>query len=238
MNDTAIHPTVSVIIPVYNGERYLHYALESVFAQTYPVYEVIVVDDGSTDGTVEVARRWPGVRVLTQSHGGASMARNYGLSVAQGDVIAYIDADDLWLPEKLARQVEVLNTCSEVGYVLCRMRIFCEEGVEMPETLNAQHHASDPPAVIPSALVVRRSVVDAVGLFDTGLETGEDTDWFARAGDMEIPSRTLDEVLLERRIHGLNNSLICPTNNANLLEVLKRSIIRKKLKAMRKDGGN
>lgn len=228
-------PTVSVIIPVYNAAVYLPQALDSVLAQNYPVSQIIVIDDGTEDGMAEVARQYPRVTVLRQPHRGAGAARNLGLSVADGEIIAYIDADDIWLPHKLASQIRVLLDNPRLGYVLCRMRVFCEDGGAVPDTLNQRHYAANPPARVPSALVVWRAVADAVGQFDPDLETGEDADWFARANDMDIAVETLDEVLLEKRIHRTNISLICPNNKANLMEVLRRSILRKKRKTERKD---
>jgi glycosyltransferase involved in cell wall biosynthesis len=231
-------PTVSVIIPVWNGAYYLQDALASVFAQTYLVHEVIVIDDGADDAMVEVAREYSGVTVLTQAHAGVSAARNLGLSVATGDIIAYLDADDIWLPDKLESQINVLLSKPELGYVLCRMRVFCEAGCSLPDTLNQQHYAADPIAAIPSALVVWRSVVDAVGLFDQNLETAEDADWFGRAGSLGILADSVDQILLEKRLHGTNISLTCPTNTSNLLKVLHRSILRKKATSEPKEGSD
>ena len=179
-----------------------------------------------------------GGTVLTQPHSGVSAARNLALSVATGDIIAYIDADDIWLPHKLETQIGVLVRKPELGYVLCRMRAFCEGGGSMPESLNRMHYEDNPTGMIPSALVVRRWAVDAVGFFDTGLETAEDLDWFARAGDLGIAAETVDEILLEKRIHGANISLICPTNTSNLIEVLRRNIMRKNATSERKEGSD
>lgn len=107
---------VSVVMPVHNAAPTLARALESVLAQTYPASEIIVVDDGSTDGSGEVAVRTAGsaVRVIRQECGGASSARNAGIDVATGDVIALLDADDWWDPDKLSRQVAVFTDHAEV----------------------------------------------------------------------------------------------------------------------------
>jgi glycosyltransferase involved in cell wall biosynthesis len=220
-------PTVTVIIPAYNRERFIRCALDSVFAQTYPICQVIVVDDGSTDRTAQIAHCYPQVTLLSRANGGPSVARNDGLSAANGEVIAFLDSDDVWLPNKIETQMQVLTERPDVGYVLCRMRAFCEEGFEMAGKVNLLHYASDPPARLPSALLVRRSVMDEVGHFDPCLRTAEDADWFARATDLGIVFHTVDEVLLEKRVHPHNISFTDEKDHTNLIEALRRSIARK-----------
>src|SRR5436305_9045125 len=129
---------VSVIMAVRDGERYIAEALESVFAQTRPPDEVIVVDDGSKDGTVGIARRFP-VRLVSRAADGVSAARNAGLEVARGDLIAFIDHDDRWLPRKVERQVAYLEARSDVGYVLCWLRAFIAAGASRPAWIRDEH---------------------------------------------------------------------------------------------------
>ena len=108
--------TISVVIPAYNAERTLAAALDSVIAQTRHADEVIVVDDGSTDATAAIAGAYgPPVRCLSLANGGVARARNAGIAAAGGDLVAFLDADDVWLPEKLARQSELMETRAEVG---------------------------------------------------------------------------------------------------------------------------
>src|SRR5579863_4931679 len=105
-----VHPTVSVVIPTYNYARFLGQAIDSVLAQTCPVKEIIVVDDGSTDDTFNVLARYgPAVRALKQKNCGPAAARNRGVGIAGGDLIAFLDADDFWMPDKLAKQVRRLK---------------------------------------------------------------------------------------------------------------------------------
>src|SRR5437667_12630279 len=112
-------PLVSVVIPCYNGERYLAEAIESVLAQRYEPLEIIVVDDGSTDRSAEVARHFgDAVQYVCQPHAGAAAARNRGVGLATGDLIAFLDADDVWTEGRLARQVQVLEADPSVGMVM------------------------------------------------------------------------------------------------------------------------
>lgn len=220
-------PLISIIIPVYNGEYYIQAALDSIFAQDYKNHEIIVVDDGSTDSTLDILQKYPGIRVLRQENMGPASARNLGISAAQGTMIAFLDSDDIWHPNKLSVQVLEMIEHPDIGYILCRMHLFCEFGITLPDTLNAKHYLNDPSAYIPSALLVRKSVLDEVGLFNPQLRTAEDADWFARAKDMGISSIILDMVLLEKRLHQNNISMTDTHNNANLLSALRQSVIRK-----------
>ena len=115
-------PRVSVVMPVYNGEQFLAEAIQSVLAQTYNHYELIIVDDGSTDGSSTLAKRFEGgvVRYLSQSNGGVSKAMNSGISAARGEYVAFLNQDDIWLPEKLDVQVAYLESHIDVGAVYCQ----------------------------------------------------------------------------------------------------------------------
>src|SRR5436309_14667644 len=117
-------PLVSVVIPVYNGERYLADAIQSVLDQTYRNFEVIVVDDGSTDRSAEIAKRFgEAVRYVYRTNGGVCKARNAGIAAARGAYIAFLDQDDLWLHDKLAAQVAYLDSHPEAGAVYCQCQV-------------------------------------------------------------------------------------------------------------------
>jgi glycosyltransferase involved in cell wall biosynthesis len=118
-------PTVTVIIPTYNYGRFVADAIASVLAQTYAVFEIVVVDDGSTDETEEVVKTFgERVRYIKQQNAGVSAARNAGIEVSSGDLIAFLDADDTWLPEKIEKQVAKFAEDAEIGLVHCGMREF------------------------------------------------------------------------------------------------------------------
>src|ERR1044072_1619841 len=117
---------VSVIIPVYNGGRYLRAALESVFAQTYRPIEVIVVDDGSADDSGLIAQSFPEVRHMRQQNQGVAAARNNAIAASRGEFLAFLDQDDLWTPEKLRLQIGYLLTHPELGYTLTQQKFFLD----------------------------------------------------------------------------------------------------------------
>jgi glycosyltransferase involved in cell wall biosynthesis len=223
-----MNPLVSVIIPVYNGEKYLAEALDSVAAQDYTPLETIVVDDGSTDGTAQLAQARPEVRYIYQTNQGGGGARNTGLAAATGDFIAFLDADDVWLPGKLHAQVAYLLAHPEVGIVFTRMESFLEPGATWPAGLNEAYYAQGPVAYLPSALLGRRRVFEQVGLFDASYRTDEDSDWFFRARDAGVVSAAVPQILLRRRIHTANNSRAAGAATPELVRLVRASLQRKR----------
>lgn len=196
MNDSL----VSVIVPVYNGERYLAEALDSILAQDYRPVEVIVVDDGSTDRSGEIARSFNDVRYLRQENQGPAAARNNGMAAANGGFLSFCDADDLLRPTKVSAQVAYLGEHVDVDCVLVRHEVFFEAGVSRPAWL-----LDDEGAQAQSALV-RRSVIERVGGFDPAYRLTEGIEWLSRMRDAGVTIALLPEVLQDRRIHGGNLS--------------------------------
>jgi len=187
-------PLVSVIIPVFNGAAHLERALESVCRQTYPLshLEVIVVDDGSTDGSARLAAgftdRLPGLQLLVQPNRGVAAARNLGLSVCSGEVIAFLDCDDEWLPEKIAAQVTVLQANPSLGLVHCGC-VFVDTRGEELQNWSRQSRVDEGDILleficdfflITSSVIVPRPVIDEIGNFDEKLKVGEDNELFLR----------------------------------------------------------
>lgn len=184
-------PLVSVVIPVYNGERFLKESLESVFAQTCHDYEVVCVDDGSTDGSCSLLEQYGArVRVIQQENAGQSAARNAGARQATGAFVAFLDQDDLWYPSKLAQQVAVLNAEADVALVHCNYDRIDGDGRVLVAGAALAERASDLASplgrligevlVFPSAMMVRRDVFQRVGGFDPELRGFEDFDLIAR----------------------------------------------------------
>jgi glycosyltransferase involved in cell wall biosynthesis len=200
----------SVVIAAYNEERYLGEAITSVLAQTYRPLELIVVDDGSTDRTAEIAAAHPDVRLLRQPNRGLGAARNAGAAIAAGEYLSFHDADDLMTPDKLSTQIGFLEGHPECGCVLARQRLLLEDGAPMPFWVRGERVPDDPtagrgpggeeqPHTI--TMVVRREAFDAVGPFDEAMRIAQDIDWFFRAHEAGIGVEVLDDVLLIRRVH-------------------------------------
>jgi glycosyltransferase involved in cell wall biosynthesis len=193
--------TVSVILAVYNGERYLADALRSVFGQTVPPDEVIVIDDGSTDGTADIARGFPGTRYAHQPNAGQGRALDHGVALSRGELFAFLDADDLWTPNKLALQTAALRADGDLEAVFGHAEQFMEVAAG-PSRLPAARVVV--PARLPGAMLIRRDALDRVGPFDAGFRVANVVQWGLRAAECGLRSRMLNEIVLRRRIHDQN----------------------------------
>jgi glycosyltransferase involved in cell wall biosynthesis len=200
---------VSCIVPVFNGERYLGEALHSVLAQTYKSVEIIVVDDGSTDRTPQILENFgKQIRSLRQDNGGPAAARNSGVGIAQGDLIAFLDADDLWHPEKLRRQMQCLEARPEADLCITYLQNFWSPEFKAEAEHFSNHRLSKPTPgyfMLPTVLI-RRDVFDSIGFFNTKLQVCEDVEWFLRAVERDMVILVLREVFLQRRLHASNLS--------------------------------
>lgn len=194
--------SISVVIPTCNRAPLISRALDSVLAQTRPVLEIIVVDDGSTDGSAELVRsHYPEVKLLRQANHGVSHARNTGIRAAAGDWIAFLDSDDAWLPEKVARQCDALGRQPGLRIVHCN-EIWIRRGVRINQKQRHRKYGGHIftrclpiCAVSPSAALIHRSIFDAVGLFDESLPACEDYDMWLRICS-RYPVLYLDEQLI------------------------------------------
>lgn len=185
-----MQPKVSVIIPTYNREKFIGEAIQSVLDQTFQDFEVIVVDDGSTDRTGDVVQAFASEKVqyVYQSNRGRSNARNHALGLAKGRYIAFLDSDDLYLPDKLALQVDYMDSHPEIGMVYTSAYCIDENGVRTKDEYEAtvsgwvyEHIAFFVPVTITlPTVMVRKEVFDKVGEFDEAMERFEDTDMWRR----------------------------------------------------------
>ena len=180
MGGSRIMPEVSVVIPAFNAARFLPDALESVFQQTFTDYEVVVVDDGSTDDTAQLVNRYGNrMRYFFQENAGVSRARNRGIRESAGKYIAFLDADDVWLPTKLARQVERFRQRPALGMVFTDGVSFNEQGVLRGSKIKWRRRLAKRDliraiflysGVGTPTVMVRRDVFDRVGYFDETLD--------------------------------------------------------------------
>jgi glycosyltransferase involved in cell wall biosynthesis len=221
-------PTVSCIVPVYNGARFLAEALDSILDQNWPAHEVLVVDDGSTDATADVLRGFGSrVRVLPQSNRGPAAARNAAIVRATGSFIAFLDADDRWLPGKLDRQLARFRQRPELMICFAWFRnIRGADSLEGDPLLDPAFWPVTP--FSPCTLLARRAVFKQVGMFDPALRRGEDTEWFARVMMKGIRYETMPDVLVERRIHEANLSRDRPPSHESVLEAIKSALDRRR----------
>jgi glycosyltransferase involved in cell wall biosynthesis len=202
----ASEASVTCILPVYNGERFLREAIRTVLDQNHPRLELLVVDDGSTDGTQAVLREFEGaVRVIRHEHRGVAAARNVGLTEAQGDYVAFQDADDLWMPGKLVLQLERFKQSPELDICVTLMQNFWMKELAHEEAgFQGRRFAEPIPGFSLVCLLARRSVYAKIGLFKPALRVGSDTDWFLRARAARLVEGCVPEVLVRRRLHAGN----------------------------------
>ena len=224
-------PFVSCIVPVYNGERYLRETLDSIFAQSHRPMQVIVVDDGSTDATPDVVAGYrEQVRYLRQANAGQATARNLGVDTSDGAFIAFLDADDLWHPEKLSRQLARFVARPELDYAVTHVQNFWEHELQSEEEQFRGHPRSQPmPGYVTGTLLARRSVFERIGGFDTSLGHADKTEWFLRAQSKGAVHELLPEVLMFRRLHPGNRSRALASNSRDeYLRLLKVVLDRRR----------
>lgn len=222
-------PLVSVVVPVFGGERFVSESIESIAGQSYPRVETIVVDDGSPDRSAEIAEAHEGVRVLREPHRGVAGARNAGIEAARGELIAFLDQDDLWAPSKLERQVALLEANPQLDLALCGIEMVLLDGTPRPPWLMWERDRQ--PGRIPSTWLVRRDALERVGYFDTSYEIACDADWLARAKDMGVASETLSLALVQWRIHDANGSYDQETMRRETFRMVRATAARKRLGA-------
>ena len=221
-------PLVSVVLPVHNGQEYVRQAVESVLSQTDALFELIVVNDGSVDRSEEIVRAFGDrVHYVVQPNMGAAAARNRGLEIAQGDLLAFIDADDLWLPDKLLHQTSYLDTHPTVEYCVGKIRHFLEPGKSVPRGFKAGLLERDVVGRLFGTLLARRTAFDRLGCFNADLSIAHDVEWFVRAEELQVSMGVLDEVVMLKRVHEDNISNRAAANSAQLLSLFRQSIKRR-----------
>jgi glycosyltransferase involved in cell wall biosynthesis len=220
---------VSVVVPMFETERFVGQAVESMLGQAQEPFEIIVVDDGSTDcGPEIVASFGPPVRQVHQPRTGIAAARNRGVREAAGEALAFLDADDLAPPRRLAVQTQALEQDRNLDGVVGVVEEFTTPGVD--GRTPAGQRAPRPPqtARTPSSLLVWRDSFLRVGEFDETTDRAEAVDWFARAADMGLRLGAVPEVVVRRRLHDANHGMRAHGNEIDYLRVLRASIRRRR----------
>jgi glycosyltransferase involved in cell wall biosynthesis len=218
-------PLISVIVPSWNAADFLPEALESIRAQKYTPLEIIVVDDGSTDHTPNLIQSWSDVRHLRQVNQGPSAARNAGIEAARGELLAFLDADDLWTPDHLDRLLLPLLANPPAQFAWGASRVL-DHRIEADGQFHWEVlHDSQPQFLIGSGLY-RRSAFDTVGRFDPALRFAEDVDWIATARQLGVAHVQVPELVLIYRKHQGGMTHGRTFRELNVMTALKRSIHR------------
>ena len=222
--------TVSVIVPAHNAEAFLAEAVRSILEQGHQSLEIIIVDDGSTDGTCAVAANLQvesggSVRCVSQPQAGPAAARNRGLTLAQGGLVGFLDADDLWPPHSLECRLAPLRADPSLAVVLGQTRVLW-----MPESGAGPVAMSTDTFPSPNlgCALFRKSVFDEVGGFDPALRFSEDVDWFLRARECGVALVKIAQTTLLYRRHTSNMTRGKTVTDLRLTEVLKQSLDRRR----------
>jgi glycosyltransferase involved in cell wall biosynthesis len=214
-------PTISLIIPCFNAERYVGEAIASALDQSRPPDEIIVVDDGSGDDSSRVVRAFgASVRYVWQENRGIGAARNAGMAMAGGDILAFLDADDLWPKDSVATRLAVLMADPGLDFAYGRVAEFQNGGARYRELSLSGRLAG--------ATLIHRRVFDRIGVFDPALRMGEMIDWVARAEAAGCRSARTEAVVLRRRMHDGNTMVRLKGARNEYLQVLRAAIERRR----------
>ena len=223
---------VSVVIPVRNGEEYVREAIESVVTQTYDRAQIIVVDDGSEDGSARAVKSF-GSRVwyCYQPWSGAASARNRGVELANGGWIAFLDADDLWAPEKLEKQLLAVAGHATIDMVFGHVQQFyspelsdeIRRAIRIPSQADAGYHVG--------TLLMKTNTFRRVGAFLPQLRMGEFVEWYARATAAGLSTLMLPDVVMRRRVHANNMGRREQQNRVDYVRALRAGLEEKRRRA-------
>lgn len=223
-------PLISVIIPAHNGALYLAEAIRSVLNQTYPHVELWVVDNGSKDKTAEIARLFAEVHYIYLEVASTAIARNEGILRSRGSLLAFLDQDDIWTPDKLEKQWAHLQKTPGINAVVCLQRMVLEKGHTKPHWLKKEFLERAESAYLPSALLVKKTALKQTHFFDPTFSLTSDVAWFFKAKHQGIQVDLLPEVLLTRRIHSDNASNRYAQIQKEILSVVRASLQERRTK--------
>jgi len=221
--------SISVIITAYECARYLGQAIDSVLAQAWPAQQVMVIDDGSTDGCAEVVHAYgDAVQYFHQANRGAGAARNAGARRAAGDWLAFLDGDDFWEPSKLADQSSAMAADPELEAIFGHVQVFVSPDLA-PAQAARLHGAPGPvPGYYSSTLLIKRGSFWRVGAFDETLRLGEFIDWYGRAVEAGLRAQLLPATLAWRRIHTTNTTRRNRASRPEYARLLKSMLDRRR----------
>ena len=221
---------VSVVIAAYNSEAYIAEAIESVLGQTIPPDEVIVIDDGSSDGTRAVLDRFSGrIVAFTQANSGQAVAMNKGLAMARGELIGFCDADDLWTPRKLEMQLALLDRDGKFDAAFGKVQQFVSPDVPEAQRARLKPAVEIMPGELKQCMLIRRAALDRIDPFDETLPATFFIAWLGRAKQSGLKIAHVDDVVVRRRLH-LGNGGRTNTDAQNLQTLMA---LRKAIKAQR-----
>ncbi len=222
-------PSISTIMTVHNGEKYIREAIRSILDQNYTNLDVWVVDDGSTDRTKEIADGFgEPVNYIYQENSGIAAGWNNGITSSGGEYLAFLDADDTWEPEKINRQISVLQDNRQIKAAFGYMREFYSPDINEDARRKYKCNKEAIPGYSAGTILISRKDFMETGLFNTKWKKGIFSDWFLRAKEMDMKMYMDQQVMLNRRIHGSNHGIKKRDSYVDYVRMLKASLDRRR----------
>jgi glycosyltransferase involved in cell wall biosynthesis len=216
---------ISVIIPVNNIDKYLAEAIESVVEQRYSAKEIIVIDSGNTEDSSRVAFAWRSqIRLYHQPPLGISAARNFGVSLAECQYIAFLDADDLWTPDKLLLQKQIFDDHPETDMVFGQVQQFNSPEISRDKVAPLRQDLEQIAGYTAGTLLISKEKFLKAGLFNESLKIGEFIDWYVRAKERFPSILMCSEVIMKRRIHLANTGILLRNERNDFTRVLRAKL--------------
>jgi len=230
-SDHLNEPLVSVLVTAYNADNYLAEAIESALAQTYRHVEVVVVDDGSTDGTFDVVRRYPRAHARQQDRAGIGAARNTAVAMASGEFLTFLDADDRFPPDKVEVQLRAFAADPTLDAVYGHVREFVSPDLSPEQQAKIRAAVPYHESHLSGVMLIRRAAFDRVGAWRVGLRAGTGVEWYTRSQEAGLHTTVLPDVLLERRLHLSNNGLQEADHRIQYASIIKAALDRRRGRA-------
>ncbi len=225
-------PLVSTIITVYNGKNYLSEAIQSVINQDYPHIDIIIIDDGSTDGSWEVAQQFgTPVQYYYQNNTGIAAAKNHGIELSKGDFLAFLDADDLWTKNKVQQQMKVFNEDPTLDIVFSHVKQFHSSELSVEEKQKIWCSDEVMPGISAGTMLIKRESFFKVGLFDSQWRRGIFVNWYMRASEIGLRTHMLPDMHMWRRLHRTNHGIVNNDKSSDYVRMLKASLDRRRMQA-------
>lgn len=221
---------VSVIVPTYNAEAYLAETMASVLEQNWEPLELLIVDDGSSDGTVAVAKGFGDrARVIECSHRGLAATRNSGVAAARGEFLLHLDADDLLTPQSIFTRMQHFSADPTFDMVVGKLICFLSPELSEEERTRYAPPPEPQQGHLPGAAIIRAAAFDKHGPIDERFAVNADLDWSVRARDEGARIHLVEDVVVKRRIHGKNLTLVSKQDlDATRLQIVRASIARRR----------
>jgi glycosyltransferase involved in cell wall biosynthesis len=229
MNQEIDKPLVSVIVPVFNAAKYLDEAIGSILSQTYPNVEVIAVNDGSTDVSLNILEKYSSrITIIDSTNKGTPAARNLGIQAAKGSYLAFLDADDIWHHEKLSVQLNMFDKTPNLDMTYCSFEEFLSPDLSAEQQARRVVKPGVLSVAVPGTTLILRASFDSVGSFSETRRSGEFIDWYARAEEIGLKIVPTNHCHYRRRSHADNQTLRLESLHQDYMEVVREALRRRR----------